>query len=215
LIAIQDSTGGIVVRLPDSAVRPSVGTEVELTGALADPYGQLEVRSIAALRVLGSAALPAALPVDGATLGERTEALLVSLDGTAAGRPVKSTSGDMTFLVTTAHGQVRIAADASAGLTTNAVASGDRLRLTGIAGQRASRKGAADGYRVWLRGPSDVVRLGGASASSGPSPSPSASTPASSGTVHTIAATILAGSGTHTIEGTVTRPPSWTRRSDA
>jgi uncharacterized protein YdeI (BOF family) len=44
LIAIQDSSGGIVVRLPDGVASPTRGSRLEVRGPLADPYGQLEVR---------------------------------------------------------------------------------------------------------------------------------------------------------------------------
>ncbi|HEX2756016.1 MAG TPA: OB-fold nucleic acid binding domain-containing protein [Candidatus Limnocylindrales bacterium] len=210
LIAIQDSTAGIVVRLADTTPRPSVGTWIELTGTLADPYGQLELRAIAGVRNVGPAALPAPAAVDGATLVEGVEGRLVSVEGVAQGRPVKSTSGDLTFVVTTAHGPVRIAADASAGLSTSSVATGDRLRLTGVAGQRASHKDALDGYRIWIRGTSDIVRLGSPSPSTTPSPSPTSTAGHSttSDTIRTIAAAILAGSGTLTIEGSVTTSAS-------
>jgi hypothetical protein len=209
LIAIQDATAGIVVRLADTSPRPSVGTWIELTGTLADPYGQLELRAITGFRTVGPAVVPDPAPVDGASLGEGVEAQLVVVEGVALGRPVKSTSGDLTFVVSTAHGQVRVAADASAGLTTNAAGTGDHLRVIGVAGQRASRKDAPDGYRVWLRGPADLVRLGSPTTSSSPSPSPSASPgSAASGGVVTIAAAIVAGSGTHVIEGVVTTPAS-------
>jgi len=206
LIAIQDATAGIVVRLADTSPRPPMGTWIELTGTLADPYGQLELRSITGFRTVGPAALPDPTPVDGASLGEAVEARLVTVEGVALGRPVKSTSGDLTFIVTTANGQVRIAADASAGLTTSSATTGDQLRLTGVAGQRASRKDAPDGYRVWLRGPNDLVRLAGPTSSATPAPSASGSSGA--GAVITIAAAIVAGSGTHTIEGSVTTPAS-------
>ena len=187
-----------------------MGTWLELTGTLADPYGQLELRAIAGVRDMGPAALPVPVPIDGATLGEGVEARLVSLDGVAQGRPIKSTSGDLAFVVMTARGQVRIVADASAGLSTSSVATGDRLRLTGIAGQRASRKDAPDGYRVWLRGTPDILRLAGAQPSTTPSASPSSSSgsEATTGTVRTIAAAILAGSGTFTVEGSVTTAAS-------
>jgi hypothetical protein len=208
LIAIQDSTAAIVVRLADTTPRPSIGTWLELTGTLGDPYGQLELRAITGVRDVGPATLPAPVTVDGATLGEGVEARLVSLEGVAQGRPIKSTSGDLAFVVMTAHGQVRIVADASAGLSTSAVATGERLRLTGIAGQRASRKDALDGYRVWLRGLADIVRLGGSQPSTTASPSPSPSSAPTGATIRTIAAAILASSGTLTIEGSVTTAAS-------
>ena len=210
LIAIQDATAGICVRLADDTPRPAAGTWIEVTGSLADPFGQLEIRAVEDFRVLGTAAFPEAVSVDGATLGEAVEARLVSVDGVAAGRPTKSTSGDLTFVLATATGPVRINADASSGVRTDAVFAGQRARVVGVAGQRASRKGATDGYRVWLRSAADLVRLGSppsASPSVAPLGAPSAgASPSSPGPAQTIAAAILGGSGSVTIEGTVTVP---------
>jgi hypothetical protein len=134
----------------------------------------------------------------------------VTVEGIVKARPAKSTSGDFTFDVETARGVVRVAADGSAGIPSTAFSAGDRLRLSGVAGQHASRKGALDGYRIWLRDPSDVVRLAGAAPSgspaSGPGSGPSSS-PSSSGApapaVISIAAAIRARSGAVRVEGTV------------
>ena len=201
LIAIQDATAGIVVRLADTSPRPSIGDRVELAGSLADPYGQLEIRGLSSFRILGTGSVPAAVVVDGRSLGEGVEGRIVTVEGVAEAKPTKATSGDFTVVVTTAHGSVRVAADASAGVPPTAISKGDRLRLTGIAGQRATRKGALDGYRVWLRGPSDLVRLGGGTTSS---PGPSASPSGTGSAIRSIAAAILAGKGDVTVEGSVT-----------
>ena len=48
-------------------------------------------------------------------------------------------------------------ADASSGLRRSAFIPVARYRVTGVSGQRASRKGALDGYRVWARDARDVV----------------------------------------------------------
>ncbi len=98
LIAIQDSTAGIVVRLGDTTPRPAVGTWLEVTGALSDPYGQLEVRGLTAIRATGPAGLPVPIAVDGGSLGEAAEGRLVTVEGIADGRPTKATSGDLTFV---------------------------------------------------------------------------------------------------------------------
>ncbi|HEX5824818.1 MAG TPA: lamin tail domain-containing protein [Candidatus Limnocylindrales bacterium] len=204
LLAIQDATAGIVVRLSDTAARPRRGTWIETNGILAAPYGQLEVRSLSNLRVVASAALPSPLPIDGSILDESVEGRLVSVSGTVKARPAKATSGDFTVDLDTGTGVVRLAADASSGIAPATISAGDRLRVTGVAGQRASRKGAPDGYRVWLREPADIVRLtgpGASPASSGPGVGPSASPgPA----VASVAEAIRSRSGQVTIEGTVT-----------
>ena len=208
LISIQDATAAIVVRLPDTALRPARGMWVELTGTLADPYGQLEVRGlVGGLTVIGPAALPTPVLLDGRSIGDAVETRLALVDGTVAGRPTKATSGDFTFNLTTAGGTVRIAVDGSAGIAASAVSPGDSLRLTGIVGQRASRKGAADGFRIWLRDRSDIVRaVGGGSPSPTPSPgasgSPSGPSAGGNGAI-AIAAAIVSRSGTVTVEGSV------------
>jgi hypothetical protein len=209
LLAIQDDTGAIVVRIGDTDPRPVRGTRVEATGTLADPYGQLELRNlVGGLRVTGTAILPAPLAIDLVSLGDAAEARLVTIEGTADSKPTKATSGDLGFLLSVAGGKVRIVADGSAGLSVGSISAGDRLRLTGIVGQRASRKGAADGFRIWLRDGRDVVRLSGPAASTGPgstsSPSPGS---AGAGTI-SIAAAILAKTGDATVEGVVTIRPT-------
>ena len=147
---------------------------------LADPYGQLELRpsSVDDLRVLGLGVLPSPTAFDvggvAAGLGETTEARLVTVTGTVASRPSKATSGDIAFDLELAGGtRIRIVADGSSDLGTTAVRQGATYRLIGIGGQRASRKGVADGYRLWLRDEADVVFLTGpASTGSGATPNP-------------------------------------------
>jgi hypothetical protein len=208
LMAIQDSTAGIVIRLGDTGPRPTIGTWLELAGTLADPYGQLEIRGITAIRTVGPASLPSPVSVDGASLDDETEGLLVRVEGVADSRLTKATSGDLTVVLTTSHGPVRIAADASAGLSTSSFAAGEHLRLTGVAGQRASRKGAADGFRVWLRAPADIVSLGGPAAPSSTGSTPSPAPAGASGATRSVASAILAGSGVVTIEASVTTTAS-------
>jgi len=48
-------------------------------------------------------------------------------------------------------------ADPLIGLTHDDVTRGDVVMATGVVGQRASASGLADGYKVWLRGRSDLV----------------------------------------------------------
>jgi hypothetical protein len=205
LIAIADESGGIAVRMPDGTSGPSRGDLVAVTGPLADPYGQLEIRpSASGFSVIGSDALPAPRDVDASTLGESTEGALVRVDGTVDARPTKSASGDITFFVRGAAGQVRIVADASSGISADSVVVGAAYDITGVAGQRASRKGALDGYRVWPRDARDLVQRAGSPAPS-PSGGPGATPPPSPG-VSSIADAIRRGEGDATVEGLVTAP---------
>ncbi|MEO6207463.1 MAG: hypothetical protein ABIP77_05870, partial [Candidatus Limnocylindrales bacterium] len=190
LIAIDDLSGAIVVRLPDGADRPTRGRTLEVRGILAEPYGQLELRppGVDDVRDLGSGVLPTPTSLDAAgviggviaDLGETTEARLVTVSGIVASTPSKATSGDVTFDLERSGGtRIRIVADGSSGLGTTAVRLGATYRLTGVGGQRASRKGIADGYRIWLRDEADVVFVAspgatgpGATTTPGPTPSP-------------------------------------------
>jgi hypothetical protein len=55
LLAIADATAGIAIHLPDDVAAPPRGARVKVTGKLADPYGQLEIRPAAAgFRTVGS-----------------------------------------------------------------------------------------------------------------------------------------------------------------
>jgi hypothetical protein len=94
------------------------------------------------------------------------------------------------------------------------VTVGATYDVVGIAGQRASRKGALDGYRVWARDAGDLQRR------STPTPTPtlppgatptpsrsSAPSPTPAGGVLSIADAVRRGDGQVTVEGIVTTAP--------
>lgn len=199
LIAVADGTGGIAVRLPDGVPSPARGTTVTVKGPLADPYGQLELRPAGAgFKVTGQGSLPAPLQLVAANLGEATEGRLATLLGTVKATPQKSTSGDLTIeLVDAAGTQFRVIADASSQIVPGDLVKGSSYRVTGIVGQRASRKGALDGYRLYLRGRSDIV----AAVVTGTGPGASAA-PASVTLISTVLA--LPDGRAVTIDATVT-----------
>jgi hypothetical protein len=207
LIAIQDATGGIVVHLPDGMASPARGALLEVTGPLSDPHGQLEIRPTAGgLSVVGTASLPNPVAADASTLDESVEGRLVTVRGAVETRPTKASSGDITFYVLTSRGSVRVVADASTGLTPDSVSVGATYDVTGVAGQRASRKGLLDGYRVWIRDAGDLVRTSAPSPSPSPSSAPSGSPtppPGSTGII-SIADAVRRGDGRVTVEGLVT-----------
>ena len=197
------------MRLPDDAPRPARGAVVRVAGKLADPYGQLELRPAASgIAVVGGRGLPDPLPIAAAALGEGTEGRLVVLEGTLDRPIVRESNGDVVLALVDAAGTaVRARAVRAAGIEPTAARRGARLRLVGIVGQRASRKGALDGYRLWLRDAADLVVVAPAPASS-PAPTP-ASTPRPGDAptpVEPIAAILRRTSGTVTVEGVVTTP---------
>ena len=202
LFVIQDVTAGLAVRRLDGMNVPSRGSLVEVAGVLAAPNGQLELRfsDAAALVDLGASVLPSPLAIDGTQLGEATESRLVAIKGLLVEGPTKATSGDLgMYLIDAAGGRFRAMADSSSGLAASDFRRGGAYNLTGIVGQHASRKGALDGYRVWLRDRGDVsTAIGG-----GPSPTGS---PAAAAIA--IARALLTSDDQVVIEGVVTVGPA-------
>ncbi len=201
LLAITDSSGGIVVRVPDGTSPPARGTVIVVRGPLADPYGQLELRPASSgFSTTGQGSLPNPLRLDAVDLVEATEGRLAELTGTVASSPTKSTSGDITVSLTDAGGRAfKVLCDASSDIEAATFTKGRSYRVTGIVGQRASRKGALDGYRLYLRDADDVVAI---AAGSGPGASPDAA-------AVSIATALAYADGTAaTVVGTVTAPPA-------
>lgn len=206
--AIGDASAGLPIKLESPNSLPARSTEVVVHGTLADPYGQLELR-VPGDGLSGGAPTtpPAPLEVDGGMLGEATEGRLVAVSGKLLAKPVKSTSGDLSLRIEDADGvEIRILADSSSGISATRFSAGATYRLVGIAGQRASRKGRLDGYRIWLRDVGDVTTI---SAGGAGSPTPSAGQPGaksgtSPGAVTPIARALRTQGDTLTIEATVT-----------
>ncbi len=174
LLAIGDATAGLVVKLPSGSDAYGRGTVLEVTGKLAAPYGQLEIRPAAAdIRATGSGTLPAALPVPSAGLDEESEGRLLTATGRLLSKPKKSSGGDVTItLERDGAAPVKVMADVSSGVTTASFTVGTTYRVVGVAGQRASRSGALDGYRIWIRDGADLVVVSGPPAAPGASASP-------------------------------------------
>ncbi len=229
LIAIADASGGIVVRIPSDGPRPGRGTVIDVRGTLADPYGQVEIRPAAGGIVIGGDATgPTPVDLASAGFGESVEGRLVRVTAVVVAKPTKASSGDITVAIETPDGsRAKVAADASSGLTSGDFVVGQAYRFTGIAGQRASRKGLLDGYRIWLRDSGDRVVVAGPNPTPSPAPTPSATTsprptptpkPHGNGTpkpssdagvsVVSIAAALRTSDRDVAIEATVTAPAS-------
>jgi DNA/RNA endonuclease YhcR with UshA esterase domain len=215
LLAIGDGSGGIVVRLPAGTPGPARGAVVQVEGRLAAPYGQLEIRPIAGgLVVAGTGSSPIPLAIETGGLGEAHEGRLIAVTGRLAARPTRASSGDLTFRLLTAGGAtIKVAADASSGIDRDRLLVGAEYRVIGVVGQRASRSGASDGYRVWARDPGDLTVLRQPpsptprpSRTPKPTATPRASGGRPSGAVLTIAAATRITSRDVTVEGVVTAP---------
>lgn len=162
-IAVQDGSGGIVIRLPASGGGATLerGSIVAVSGQLAGPYGNLELRPArwADVVVIGAGGVPEAVKLDSAGIGEDREGQLASFTGTVISIDRRS-SGALSITARDDKGEGLVYAHAEIGLDRALFERGDRIRVTGIVGQRASRSGAADGHRLWPRGRADIDVLG-------------------------------------------------------
>jgi len=224
-IAIQDSTGGIYVRLADPAHDVIVpGRLIQVHGTLADPFGNIELRPTAAgVVVLEMSSQPSPRALSVAEMGEATEGLFARIAGTVESIDVSST-GSVTVTVADSSGEGRVFAHAPLGMTREDFAVGSRISVVGLVGDRLGL------YRLWPRNRFDVstltddpsptptsthgptaspTRTPSPTTSSTPRPSPSP-TPRPSdgaGAVLSIADALRRQTQTVTIEGAVTTRP--------
>ncbi len=163
LIAIGDQDAGLVVRGISGLGTSARGTKLEIAGKLAAPYGQLEIRPTEAdVRVLGMGGLPAPSPLGPTALAESDEGRLVTMTGRLDAKPTKSAAGDITLVLTRrGAAAVKVMADVSSRLTTATFKLGATYRIVGFVGQRATRSGTSDGYRIWIRDAADVALVAG------------------------------------------------------
>jgi hypothetical protein len=175
LVAIQDSSGGIFVRLSTAIDGLQVGRSIEVVGVLAAPYGQLEVRQLQSIEIgsLGPNPSPTVVPLS--EIGEGREGSLITVNGTVDS--VQVDSGRLSLVVGDGKSALRVLADPRTGLKTADAKRGSKVVLTGVVGQRATALGRQDGYRLWLRSRADVTieQTSATGPSQGPSPSPTAS----------------------------------------
>lgn len=208
LVAIQDGSGGIFVRIPAATSPMSIGQPVEVEGTLAAPYGQLEIREVGRLTVGPVGPEPQPPATNLADVGEKTEGSLVTISGSATS--VTTDNGRLTIAIGDGETSVRVLADPPAGVSRDDVARGDAVTVTGIVGQRATATGRLDGYRLWLRRATDlVVHPPVATGTATPSPLPTApaahrdlaSALGTKGAAVEVVATVIATAGLFEIGG--------------
>ena len=214
VVAIQDATGGIYVKLPDDVpggIAP--GREIEVAGLLAAPYGNLEVRPAATgVRVLDMSSQPSPQLLRLADVDDNKEGILGRVEVTVA-KIEPSSTGSLTLQVSDESAAGRIFFHAPLGAVAADFAVGERLSVIGLVGDRLGL------YRLWPRNRSDVALISSPptptakpapTSKATPAPKPS-TTPSprptggdSSGPVISIAEALRRQGQTVTVEGTVT-----------
>ena len=158
---VQDASGGIALYLA-TADWPALAaaTRVRVTGSVDDRYAQRTLRlgSGADLVALGDGSLPS--PETTATGGatETREGRLITVSGRVVDGPDPLTDG-FAFTLDDGSGPLRVVAPAASGIAVDDVTSGAAYALVGPLGQRDSSGTGLEGYRLYLRGPGDLVGL--------------------------------------------------------
>jgi len=206
MIAIQDDSAGICVKLPAGSLDGVVpGKVLEAEGVLAAPYGNLELRvQDGFVTIVDTASQPAPRSLSVSQLDEATEGLLARMNVTIR-RIDTGSSGSVTLIVEDASGEGRIFLHDTLGLIRSDFAVGQQIAATGIVGDRLGL------YRLWPRSPSDISLVpGGPSPSPAPSPKPTPSpapdAPGSQPVISVAQALARVGESV-TIEGIVTVRP--------
>lgn len=222
-VAIQDSGGGIFVRLPDPPIDQIVpGRMIQVQGALADPFGNLEIRPASGgVQVLEMSAQPSPRHMSVAELAEATEGLIARVVATIQTIEAGST-GSLTLIVEDSSGEGRVFAHAPLGLNRDSFNVGDRITAIGLVGDRLGL------YRLWPRNQFDIAVVPSSTptpsghptptpfptptrtptpTATSPTPSPSSTPSGTPGRVVSIADALRAQGQTVTIDGAVTTRP--------
>jgi hypothetical protein len=157
--AIQDESGGILIRLGDEAGSLARGELVELSGTRSTKAGMLSLRVTAAAQRLGHQAEPSPLRLATGRLGEGQEALLVVVRGAIAGNLQRTSAGNSYFDLDDGSGPGRVFLSPRARITTAALVPGAWIEVTGVLGQDTTSQQPTRGYRVWPRADADVSVL--------------------------------------------------------
>ncbi len=192
---LQDETGGI--NLFDFGLGDfepvggfQLGDLVRIRGVIGAFRGETQISSIEDLEVVANVAVPSSTGATGSQLNNGDfQGVLVSITASVINVDVLSFGNQMVTLRDGAGTDFSVYADSRTGVTEAAWTVGQTYRVTGVVGADDRNDPAA---RVEVRGLSDVV-------------------PTSPGTVSIAEARGMSGE-TVTVEGVVTRIPSWDDR---
>jgi hypothetical protein len=147
LIGVQDATAGIYVNLPAGAPALNRGNVVLVSGTLAAPYGNLELRPDDASQVVivGTAPVPALTAVSAAQVGEASEGLLASVAGTLT--QIDSTTTSLTLFFDDGTGEARIFITSDLGTVRTDFVLGSQVSVHILRKARIDNRGIVVGLR--------------------------------------------------------------------
>ncbi len=167
LVAVQDSTAGVHVRLPDSLVVER-GDSLRVRGVVTHAYGLTRLRGTEGRVVEAEARTPAPLPLTVNTAaGEQHEGRLARVRGRIAG---KGTNRGGDYLRLQAQGtaspaqiEVFVADRHGDRFGLDRFTEGDAIEMTGVVGQYDFEAPYDEYYQIEPRGRDDLVQVGGGS----------------------------------------------------
>jgi hypothetical protein len=171
--AIQDASGGILIRLGADAGPLARGEMVELLGTRSTKAGMLSLRVVTPPIRLGRLAEPIPLRVATGRISEAQEALLVVVRGSVVGKARVTSAGNRYFEIDDGSGEVRVFVASRVGVRTADLAAGAWIEVIGVLGQETTGRQPSAGYRIWPRAAADLRVLArpiakGAAALQGP-----------------------------------------------
>ena len=162
---LADGSGGIAVMIDGGSF--ARGDRVRVTGSVDDRFSQRTIRAEAVdLVLVGSGPGPDPVASTTGALAEPLEGVLARIAGTIVGSPTTLTGG-IAYDVDDGSGAARVIVGNATGIDTAGWASGARVGIVGVIGQRDSTGSGSSGYRIQPRATSDVEML------SVPTPAPS------------------------------------------
>lgn len=164
---VQDSTGGILIRLGDEAGSLALGQLVELDGTRSTKAGMATLRVTKPGLVLGSQPDPEPMRRATGALGEADEARLVIARGAVSTAVTKVGGGGISFAVDDGSGPIRVTIVPRSGIGTAQVVRGAWLEVRGVLGQETTGKEPLRGYRIWPRMVADARLISAPVAGSG------------------------------------------------
>jgi hypothetical protein len=174
-VTIEDATGGILVRLPASGLRPQPGDRLRIRGKVGTYYGAPQIAATVAV-ITSRGRSPAPLVVRDGPIPERLEWRLVRVSGTV--RTIERNGKAWRAEIVLATAAVAVQGDARAAIASTRLQKGTRLTATGIV--RRPRSNAADRrFTLVPRSAADLVitKTAGTTTSSGRSATGAAGAP--------------------------------------
>ena len=161
LAALQDSTGGIHVRLPEG---PSLqrGDSVRVRGVVEQAYGLTQIQGQAYRRIETPARRPAPIPLTVAAAGEPYEGQLAQIRARIVATG-SNEGGDFLYLAdpgkeSTSELAVFVGNRHKARISLDRFDEGDEVEVTGVVGQHDFEPPYTEYYQIEPRGSDDLAR---------------------------------------------------------